>query len=255
MSGIIELDPITVYANATGAPASTWGSVGSPGYQAAIGAAIVYSENPAFTLEVFEFLEDNHSLAPSTLKHYAAADLWLANRSDDQSLYVAYRNTREANFEAGSGTFSGGTATPFAALAHYMFGNGTDMDININDIGLKMSANEIPSLKDAIANFKTPGKYQLSDAKFAYSTSSDSAIAGSYLGNVSLKNSGEFIRHSDGSWSYTGSVRGFSDIYDANPSNHRGPIAEASTWALSLFQGTPYDININGTLSVKLSGK
>ncbi|WP_440779178.1 lipid II-degrading bacteriocin [Pseudomonas syringae] len=49
-------------------------------------------------------------------------------------------------------------------------------------------------------------------------------------------------------------MRAFNDVYDANPSNHRGWLGENLTSLLSAVPFTSYSIEIPGSLPVTVSG-
>jgi hypothetical protein len=110
-------------------------------------------------------------------------------------------------------TFVGNFATPFAALAHYVLGDGQDINVSIENLGLTVSPNEIvvngnAALDSFIFDENFVGTKPISVDRFAYNTANDSYITGAYLGNVTLKLEGEFTKFADGSWAFDGEVRG-----------------------------------------------
>ncbi|MBO3759591.1 lipid II-degrading bacteriocin [Ciceribacter sp. L1K22] len=155
--------------------------------------------------------------------------------------------------------FSGNFATPFAAFSHFMFGKGEDMNVSIQNLGLKVSASEVRSgginqLDRYIGDKSLTGTKEITVSKFAYDTANDNFVTGAYLGNISLKLIGDFTREKDGSWEFDGRITAYSDVYDFNPSSHRNWVDEAFTYAGATIGGTNYDINITWGLAVHWSG-
>lgn len=148
---------------------------------------------------------------------------------------------------------SGSVTTPFMALANYLWGEGAERSVELKRIGLNLTPSKLTPVM-SVVNSGVTGRYNV-DRKFAYSTSQDSVFTGAYLGNITLHTTGVLNISSDGTWSYDGVVRAYNDIYDANASNHRGVMGEASTTILRYLKGKPYVISIPGQLKVSGSGK
>ncbi|EXF92034.1 ferredoxin [Pseudomonas fluorescens HK44] len=148
---------------------------------------------------------------------------------------------------------SGGTFTPVKAFTHYLWGDGSKLSVNINNIGLNIRAHEIPLLANTIASTREAGSYRLSDPKVAYDTRHDSAITAAYLGRITLKAEGDFTRHTNGSWTFDGVLNAYNDIYDFNESN-RSTLLETLTSAGRVLSGTSYEIEIPGEYRIHLSG-
>lgn len=148
---------------------------------------------------------------------------------------------------------SGGTFTPVKAFTHYLWGNGSKLSVNINNIGLNIRAHEIPLLANTIASTRETGTYRLSDPKVAYNTFEDSSITGAYLGRITLKVEGDFTRNANGSWVFDGTAKAYTDTFDFNASN-RPPLLESLTTAGRVFSGTSYEIDISGEHKISLTG-
>lgn len=148
--------------------------------------------------------------------------------------------------------FSGGVVTPIAALAYYFLGNGETKSIKIENIGLKLKAFDIPPVMNVINSGKV-GVFNISE-NFVRDTSKDGIIPAAYLGNITLKTEGVLSIQKNGWWDYKGVVRAYNDTYDANPSSHRGPFAEASTTILRGIHGKEYIISIPGELPANYNG-
>lgn len=174
---------------------------------------------------------------------------------DVQAAVDNHGNELPENYEAYDNTFEGNFATPFAAMSHYLFGEGEDMNVSIRNLGLEVSPNDVivngvNALDSFIYNDNLVGTAEVNVAKFAYNTADDSVITGAYIGNMSLKLEGDFTRFADGSWEFNGELRGYSDLYDFNPSTHRSWAQETFTNIVNTLPGTAYDINIQGSLPV-----
>lgn len=161
---------------------------------------------------------------------------------------------RSTTFKLETPKLSGGTFTPVKALGHYLWGNGEKLEVDINSIGLQIKEHNLSLLKQTIEHAKTPGKYHLVDPKVAYDTGRDSWISGAYLGRITLRVEGDFIRHNDTSWQFTGTVKAYHDLYDFNKSNR--PLAlEQLTTAGRALPGKSYEIDISGEHKIHLIGK
>lgn len=146
------------------------------------------------------------------------------------------------------GELNGDASSPFQALAHYMFGDGSALSVDINNIGLDIDVSKIPAINNLI-NSDFMGSAQISE-DFTRNTAQDSLMTASYLGNISLKTEGVFTSDGLGNWRYDGVVRAYDDFYDANPSTHRDFFGESSTAILDSMKGTPYPISIPGELPI-----
>ncbi|MCY1442110.1 Colicin-M [compost metagenome] len=150
--------------------------------------------------------------------------------------------------------FSGGVLTPFVALAHWVLGRGQQAKVNINNIGISPSVEKIPQLVAAFdsANIGT-GRL---DITFPYNTGMDSNISRIYLGSITLRVMGDVTKAADGSVSFTGTIRAYSDKYDANASSHRGGFDEVATSLLRevgrVANAQDYEILIEGELPLNL---
>ncbi|WP_379059963.1 lipid II-degrading bacteriocin [Pectobacterium brasiliense] len=90
---------------------------------------------------------------------------------------------------------------------------------------------------------------------FVRNTALDGYSVAAYLGNITMRTEGVLNVNTDGTWKYEGVIRSYNDIYDANPSTHRGVLGEWATGVLSNFSGKPYEISIPGELKIKETGK
>lgn len=79
---------------------------------------------------------------------------------------------------------SGENTTLIVALAHYLWGNGTERSVNIANIGLKISPMKINQIKDIIKS-GVVGTFPVS-TKFTHATGDYNVITGAYLGLVTI---------------------------------------------------------------------
>lgn len=139
------------------------------------------------------------------------------------------------------------------ALAHSYYGKGAPAKFPIGNIGLNVDLKTKKEFMNAVSSSRAPGTYPV-DVRFAHDVRKDSFPAGWTLGNISLRVIGNFTRLSSGGWHFSGVIRAFDDIYDANPSTHRDWIGERGTELLSKIMGTDYSISIPGEISVSVGG-
>ncbi|WP_024694426.1 lipid II-degrading bacteriocin [Pseudomonas syringae] len=149
--------------------------------------------------------------------------------------------------------FSGGMMTPFHALAHGMFGLGAPVSFPIQNVGLNVDIRSIPDVMNSIQVARPVGRSSL-DVSFAYDVGKDTTSSWLTLGNITLRLVGEIDKSSSGAWTFNGEIRAYNDVYDANPSNHRGWLGENLTSILSEFPFTSYQIEIPGSLPVTIGG-
>ncbi|MGF6690433.1 hypothetical protein M2318_000477 [Metapseudomonas resinovorans] len=156
-------------------------------------------------------------------------------------------------YQTNDRVFSGGPLTPMHALAHSFYGKGAPAKFPIENIGLRVNLKETKEFMNAISNSRVPGIYAV-DVRFAHDTAKDSVAAGLALGNITLRVAGNFTRLSNGGWHFSGVIRAFDDIYDANKSTHRPWIGGRATELLSKIKGQDYSISIPGEVSVSIGG-
>jgi hypothetical protein len=148
---------------------------------------------------------------------------------------------------------SGGKMSAFAALAHYLTGNGAEVKTDINRIGIAPSTTPIPALENAF-NQASIGSTAIKLDKVAYNTMQDSWMTGAWLGNITLKIEGVVHKNTQNTLSFEGKARAYNDLYDANRSTHRGFIPEASTAVLDAMgkhlSARPYVISIQGEIPI-----
>lgn len=150
---------------------------------------------------------------------------------------------------------SGGIASPFVAMSHYLFGKGETLTVALPALGITVKPQDVTlngvNLLDAfIYDSSFVGTKPILVDKFAYDTAQSSFISGTYIGNMSLKLQGNFTRYSDGNWQLTGVLRAYDDTFDFNPSDHRSPVREALTYIGANFDGTPFQITFPGEIPV-----
>jgi hypothetical protein len=197
-----------------------------------------------------------HAYFKNKLVTFSLADALKAqqNLSNRDALIKAASVARYSTvYKKETAELSGGTFTPVKAFTHYLWGRGEKLSVNINNIGLNINAQDIPLLAQTISSTREAGIYHLSDPKVAYNTFDDSTITGAYLGRITLKIEGDFIRHENGSWVFNGVVKAYTDTFDFNASN-RTPVLETLTTAGRVFSGTSYEIDISGERKLELKG-
>ena len=157
-------------------------------------------------------------------------------------------------YPAENRTLSGGSLTPFHALAHAITGGGVSISFPIANIGLNVNLSTIPLVMDAIRNGIPVGTSPV-DVSFPYDVGKDSNAAWLTLGNITLRVVGSVTKAENGAWIFAGEIRAFNDVYDANPSSHRTWLGESLTTLLGEIPLTPYEVVIGGAIPVTLSGQ
>lgn len=151
--------------------------------------------------------------------------------------------------------FSGNVFTPFAALAHWLVGDGKPTSVKIENTGIRPTPDKIPDLK-AIIDTAGIGETSVK-LKVPYSTGQDSQIARVYLGNITISVEGTVVHTTSGKVTFNGTVKAFSDRYDANASSHRAQFDEGATSALReigrVANAKDYEIKITGALPINFS--
>jgi len=151
--------------------------------------------------------------------------------------------------------FSGGVFTPFRAFGHWLLGKGKPASVRLDRVGISPTPNKIPDLM-AIINTAGVGVTTI-NLKVPYSTAQDSNVARIYLGNITLQIKGEVIRYTSGNLKFAGTVKAYSDRYDANASSHRAAFDEGATTALRevgrVARAQDYEIRITGELPINFS--
>lgn len=150
------------------------------------------------------------------------------------------------------GELSGGVYSPAAALFHSIAGSGTPMWANINNLGLHFEIGEFGKVHSAMMS-ADQGVSHLYIDKLAYATSNDSLVTGAFLGDITLKVEGNINKMGE-AVSFSGSVKAWSDTFDANLSSHRSEFGEASTKVLNFIQtyspAQPFEIKLIGELPI-----
>lgn len=227
-----------------------------------------YFQSTALCLNTANWLVDyveSHGLdAPQTarvvsdnIRTFLNADTRMCHNSR-LLIYDAIHSTNPAPTQFNYATMSitqmsGSVVTPIAAFGHYLWGNGETRYVNLSDVGLRITPQQIPDLMH-IANSASVGSHPVS-IKFRHSTyESGGIIPAAYLGNITLRTEGTLNIQPGGSWNYNGVVRAYNDTYDFNRGDFRGPVAEAMTWLGSRFAGTAYQIALPGEINISGSG-
>lgn len=154
--------------------------------------------------------------------------------------------------DVGTSTLSGDSFSSAKAFAHYLWGDGQNLNVNINTIGLNIKASEIPLLTQTVRSNTEVGSVHIV-SNVAYNTSNDSLKTGLYLGNITLKVEGDFNKQANGAWTFEGVARGYQDKYDFNEAT-RGFVGESLTTFGRMATGTPYNIDITGESKISLVG-
>ncbi len=154
--------------------------------------------------------------------------------------------------DVSTNTLSGDSFSAAKAFAHYLWGDGQNLNVNINNIGLNIKASEIPLLTQTVRSNTEIGSVHIS-SNVAYNTSNDSLKTGLYLGNITLKVEGDFNKQANGAWTFDGVAKGYQDKYDFNEAT-RGFVGETLTSFGRVASGTTYNIDITGESKISLVG-
>lgn len=211
-----------------------------------------------------KYIADHGATNPLTLQVVANNIRYFCNADTNLvhnpriSVYDAYHsmNPAPAKYDYHSMSIpemSGNVTTPIAAFGHYLWGNGQERKVNLTDIGLKITPSQISPVMN-IVNSGVVGTFPIS-TNFTRDTSIDGVIPAAYLGNITLKTEGSLVIDAGGSWHYNGVIHAYNDVFDFNPSTHRGVIAESLTRLGRLFTGSSYPISMPGQINISGSGQ
>jgi hypothetical protein len=226
---------------------------------------IPYSASPQFAIDcanvINSYIDKNGIQNPKTLKDFAAnvGNFCSADRiliqNPKANVYDAMINNNRSKYDyitMQMKQMSGDSTTPITAWANFLWGDGSPRTVNLPDVGLRIQPNQISPLMDIVGSGAV-GTFAI-NSKFTRDTMLDGIIPASYLGYITLHTTGTLTINSLGAWNYTGTVKAYNDIYDANPSTHRGQLGEISTQVLRHFTGKPYEIEMPGSIPVKGTG-
>lgn len=194
-----------------------------------------------------------HAYFKYKLVTFSLADAFATHLPEEQALERASQSGYGTEYKKVTAELSGGTFSPVKAFAHYLWGNGESLHVNINHIGLAVRVQDIPSLKDAIASNYEPGNYCLSDHDFVYDTAASQATTGAYLDKITLNVEGVFTRYEDTSWAFDAVLTARPKVFDS-AADSRAPILQTLTTAGRVFTGQPYAIEITGEQPLQLKG-
>lgn len=260
---VVISPPVSAPDGAYNAVSISLGNRLSAGATAAQVAAPYYN-NGGMTADCLAWLTEyikTHNINDQNVQKIISGNIGLFCEADRDLVYnpkmmvmSAFGSNKAYNYKNENiNQMSGNVTTPIVALAHYLWGNGEERSVPLNNIGLKLEPAKLPPVIN-IVNAGGTGSFTVNE-RFNYSTVQDSVFTGAYLGNISLHTTGTLTISANGTWNYSGVVRAYKDVYDANPSTHRGSLGEMSTTILRYLNGKPYEISIPGEIRVSGSGK
>ncbi|MFJ2456491.1 lipid II-degrading bacteriocin [Pseudomonas protegens] len=228
---------------------------------------ILYKENSLeATADIWSGLVKGYGYNPINFNDISE-DLYFRNKlisfakADELQQKLSY-NTNDAFQKAseststihdvGTSTLSGGAFSAAKAFAHYIWGDGQNLNVNINNLGLNIKASDIPLLSQTVRHNTEVGQVHIS-TNVGYNTSNDSLKTGAYLGNITLKVEGDFNKQANGTWTFNGVARAYQDEYDFNEAS-RGFVGETLTSLGRVAKGTTYNIDITGENKISLVG-
>ena len=157
-----------------------------------------------------------------------------------------YSNQNPLSFTDPSGLLSSSEA-----LAHYRSGTGTALDMDFSEIPTAfVKATDFPAVKAA-----TNSACFDSTSKIDDKTGFTSLVKWLTVGNIILRLQGTLTTKCDCSWSFSGFIKSYDDIYDFNASTHRFIIGETLTSIGRNISGKEYDIRIRGAKSISQQGR
>jgi RHS repeat-associated protein len=157
-----------------------------------------------------------------------------------------YSNQNPLSFTDPSGLLSSAEA-----LAHYRGGTGTALDMDFSEIPTALVLpTDFPAVKAATNSACFDRTMKIDDR-----TSFASLMKWLTVGNITLRLQGTLTTKCDCSWSFSGYLKSFDDIYDFNASTHRSIIGETLTTIGRNIPGKPYDIRIRGAKSISQEGR
>jgi RHS repeat-associated protein len=144
-----------------------------------------------------------------------------------------------------------GLLTSVGALAHYLSGSGTPLDMRFNEINTTaMKPINFSQVLSELVHGGCDRTINIDETKI-FATSGDAAL---FLGSIALRLQGT-LTISNGTWAFMGNLSASPDKYDFNASNHRTYAGEFSTTVGRYLPGTPYRINVNGEKVLTQNGR
>jgi RHS repeat-associated protein len=137
------------------------------------------------------------------------------------------------------------------AFAHYLSGSGEPRSVPVGSVTSGIKPSSFEKVKSLLGEGKI-GTYNVS-ATQSLQTSGEAAA---FIGNAEFKLEGTLTIGAVGQFSFEGTISGGEpDVYNFNPSTHRGVLGELSTTigrALGdLFGGKGFKIEITGSQSIR----
>lgn len=149
---------------------------------------------------------------------------------------------------------NGSWASPYRALAHYFFGDGEDLTVDINNLGLVLIPDDITingeNLFESLLQEDFVGTRDIVFDRIAIDTSKSHPTTGTYIGNMTIRIEGSLTKFSNGEWEFVGEAKGYNDTYDFNSSTHREWYEEILTNVVDFLPGLEYDIAFQNSLPV-----
>ena len=134
---------------------------------------------------------------------------------------------------------------------HYLGGSGSPMDMQFSEINTSsLRPSQFPKVQSELGKGCQEKSVQIDDRK-PFTTSGDAFFT---VGNITLPLQGTLNVQCDCSWRFQGVLKAFDDLYDFNPSTHRGWWGELTTTVGSMFPGKEFDIRIQGGKPVTEQG-
>ncbi|QHI57278.1 lipid II-degrading bacteriocin [Enterobacter hormaechei] len=233
---------------------SSWADLGSmPSMIEAL--AVEAMENGEFTKGVLagwlKLNKNNRSNLLPVLKRMAQIESLKA--ANPKFTYYTISNTGGVYSKEPGNKVTANAFAPFLGMYHYISGKQTPLTMDLNSIGLTFTPKILTPLSSTLAN-NPPGIYNIS-GNFGKSVFDDNLSVGALIGRISMKTEGVLTIYTSGAWKYEGQIKAFNDTFDANFDPSRGVVAQAATTVLSWFPGKTYEIQLPGSIPVKMEGK
>lgn len=180
----------------------------------------------------------------------------ISSNSQNQSLYSKqtlipkYAKNDKPETDCSKGYIEKDKFSATEALNHYKTQSGCSIRIPFTSVDTSsIKPDDFKKIQQELKD-PTPRKVSIDD-RLAFSTSDDNKLV---LGNITLRLQGDLEISKDKSWTFTGTLKSYDDVYDFNASTHRSVLGEVLTFFGSQQEGKPYDIQIRGAKTAEEQG-
>jgi len=168
-----------------------------------------------------------------------------------------YRKNTGWTFDSGKFDWHVGPLMPIAALAHWVDGNGQNVKISLNALGLTLQPSQIKGgFYEEIRKYRPAGSFPI-NMRFSYNTFNQGQYIGGTIGRVQGEITGTLTVKADGTFTFDGSYTLLPDYYNADAGDrtwYQESLTTFLNWIGETFGQTDYWIEFDGSVPFIDSG-